>query len=120
MSFPALSLILAAFMAWPANIPLFTAPGFSRIAAIPGVRPHPDRPSIGRIDRDSRAPRMDLALVDAELEESDGPDGPRTLPVAFGLGPLELPSLVPSPLNGRRIEGGDKPVWSPRSPRLRC
>ena len=54
-SFPALCLLLAAFVAWPANIPLFARPDPPRIAK---ARPAPDSRagvSVGRVDADSWA-----------------------------------------------------------------
>jgi hypothetical protein len=115
-----LSIILSAVLAWPSCVPVLVAeplssipPNATRKVGQSGACVH-HRPRKAFLDE---AGWSDLA---DDFENSDGRDEFPSIPMAFSLFPLDLPSLVPSTHEYRPPVSVDDWTFFWRSPPLRC
>ena len=117
-----LSLLLCAFLAWPANLPIgaedvaraeLDLDAFSHPAGLAGHTLH-------RSDRKTPQHPADWSVDADNAEGSDGRDDLRYIPLAIPHHRLDLPSLVPMPLESRPPAPVDSLATFPGFTPLRC
>ena len=117
-----LSLILSAFLAWPANLPIGVGEPTRADRDLDGPSYLTRDPGHGfrRPDRKSPSHPADWSVDVDNSEGSDGRDDLRFVPLAIPHQRLDLPSLIPSPLESRPAGPVDPMAASPDRTPLRC
>jgi hypothetical protein len=118
--FPGLCLLLSAFLAWPANLPVVTpGPAQPKMTRGPAGLRAPGL-SLNRLDRGSHLLLSEWSDVVDNSEGSDGRDDSWSGLPEICDRPIDLPSLVPTSIEARPLGSADLPASFPRSPQLRC